>query len=402
MPSLKEKKTDLLFWKNAYLKEFTAKVIAVLEKGIVLDQTLFYPRGGGQPSDKGWLWIEGDKEHKFKVVSVIKTKEGIVHQLANSPPQKLKDKQVLGTIDWNRRYALMRAHSSQHLFSAMIVKFAGIETQKADIREKEVKIHLEQSIPEEVLQKAFIETNKVIQSNKTITANHFSVATLPIDIEKKLRGDLETKGKEVRIVSITGIDQSLCGGIHCKTTGEIGFIFLSDFKGETIAYSLGSFAINDFAQANIDLIACAKMLAAQPTEVRSRIKTLVEERDELEREKREISQIGLTCLIQRLKEAPIKKDRVRIFTENFEFAEREYVLKSLGGLPDNSLFVFVVKGPLLLVLSTIPELSAKELINEFIEETGTKGGGSPKIAQAAVEEPNRAIKVITKIIEKRL
>lgn len=402
MPYLKEKKTELLFWNNAFLKEFTAKVIAVKEKGVILDQTLFYPRGGGQPSDKGWLWIKGNKEHKFQVVSVIKTKKGIVHKLANSSIQKLKDQKVIGLIDWTRRYALMRAHSSQHLFSAMILKLAKIETQKADIGEEEVKIYLEKPISEEVLQKAFIETNKIIQANKEIITRHFHLLNLPKEIEEELRGDLETKEKRARIVSIEGIDHSLCGGTHCKATGEIGFIFLSDFKGDLISYSLGALAINNLARANVDIIVCSKLLAAQSMEIRSRVETLLEEKKELEKEKRELSQIGLTCLIQRLKENPVKKGDITILKENFHFAEREYVLKSLGELPDNSLVIFIVKGPILLVLSTVPDLSAKELISDYIEKIGTKGGGSPKIAQAAVKDPDNAIKILEEIIEERL
>ena len=110
--------TEKLYWKTPYDTSFKAKVIGVKEEGVILDRTLFYPQGGGQVSDKGVL----DKEGLIlKVETVSKEGNDIIHHISSNVESKIKigDK-VTGEIDWNYRYGVMRAHSSQHILSALI------------------------------------------------------------------------------------------------------------------------------------------------------------------------------------------------------------------------------------------------------------------------------------------
>ena len=109
--------TKTLFWKNSYEKELEATILDRKTEGIILDQTLFYPGGGGQASDRGIL-KKGDLA--FIVDNVIKQENEIVHHITSDFQDQLKIGDIIsGKIDWEYRYGLMKAHSSQHIFSAV-------------------------------------------------------------------------------------------------------------------------------------------------------------------------------------------------------------------------------------------------------------------------------------------
>ena len=109
--------TEKLYWSNAYQTHFTAKVVAVTNQGLILDKTLFYPEGGNQICDKGII-RKGKQEFDGSHIS----KEGltILHHLTKNFQESLKEGDVIeGVIDWEVRYGVMRAHTSQHLLSAI-------------------------------------------------------------------------------------------------------------------------------------------------------------------------------------------------------------------------------------------------------------------------------------------
>ena len=106
---------EALYMDDSYLKEFDAKVVGVKdEKYIILDKTAFYPTGGGQPCDYGTLTGNG-KQHK--VINVKKITGNITHELEE--PGLLEGEEVHGTLNWERRYKLMRMHTAAHLLSAV-------------------------------------------------------------------------------------------------------------------------------------------------------------------------------------------------------------------------------------------------------------------------------------------
>jgi len=110
--------TEKLFWQDAYLKEFNAKVLEIRGKEVVLDKTAFYARSGGQPGDTGEI-------NGIKVVDTYYDSNGnIVHLLEREPNFKVNDI-VHGKIDWERRHKIMRLHTAAHIISAVLVKAFG-------------------------------------------------------------------------------------------------------------------------------------------------------------------------------------------------------------------------------------------------------------------------------------
>ena len=95
-----------------------------------------------------------------------------------------------------------------------------------------------------------------------------------------------------------------------------------------------------------------------------------------------------------------KRKRDRVY-HIFSFEEKKFVLQALGKLPENHLAVFLIKGPLLIIISSSSQLLANELISEFNKRTKSKGGGSPTIAQTSLEDSDSALEIMFNIIEKK-
>ncbi len=146
------KDTELLYWDDSYAKEFEATILAVTDKGIVLDKTLFYPFGGGQVSDSGYIIPKINQNVKIKVSTVENEDGKIIHFIKKNDLQKLKPgEKILGKINWERRYEIMKGHTSQHILSATILEKTGTKTLKAILDESEVSIYLNEKITVEDL-----------------------------------------------------------------------------------------------------------------------------------------------------------------------------------------------------------------------------------------------------------
>ena len=138
--------TEKLYWDNPYDVRFEAKIIDIIDGGVILDKTLFYPEGGNQISDKGVIINQGNT---FDVDHVIKREELIIHHISEPFGEKLKKgDNITGEIDWEYRYGIMRAHSSQHVLSAVFKNLLDIDTIRANISFEDVSIHISRSVSE--------------------------------------------------------------------------------------------------------------------------------------------------------------------------------------------------------------------------------------------------------------
>ncbi len=114
--------TELIYYDDAYVKEFKAKILKVINGNyIILNRTAFYPEGGGQPADQGFLFV---KDKKIEIVDVQKTGKVVLHKSKDSI--KVEDgANVVGVLDWEKRYALMRAHTATHLINGAARRVLG-------------------------------------------------------------------------------------------------------------------------------------------------------------------------------------------------------------------------------------------------------------------------------------
>jgi len=214
--------TRALYMDDSYLKNWFAKVVSVADdKYIVLDKTAFYPKGGGQPWDEGFIIKNGEK---FKVVYVGKFSGNISHEV-DKPGLKEGD-EVSCELDWERRYTFMRMHTASHLISNILYNRANakITGNQIELDKTRMDFSMVDYSPEKL--RDFVnEANRIIEKHLPITIDYMSRDEV---LEKpelaRLAVGLPEKIKELRIVRIGGIDEQVDGGTHIKNLKEIGKI----------------------------------------------------------------------------------------------------------------------------------------------------------------------------------
>ncbi len=215
--------TEPLYYKDHYTKEFEAKVLRVEKKEdiskVVLDKTAFYPEGGGQPSDIGYLKLDNKK---YIVNEVKKKGDSIIHFVKG---ELKKDDIVKGEIDWEHRYTLMKHHTGTHLVNGALRKILGEHVWQAGSQLNIEDARFDYSHYKTLSQKQIKEIEKL--------ANEY--VKQKIDVEKKVmdRNSAEKKygfrlyqggvppGDSIRVLDIPGVDVEACGGMHINNTGEI-------------------------------------------------------------------------------------------------------------------------------------------------------------------------------------
>ena len=211
--------TRKLFWEDMYAKEFSAKVKFVEGNRVVLDQTAFYPRGGGLVGDTGSV---GER----KVVDTVKGDgEDIVHVL-ESPANLAVGDDVRGSLDWDRRYRIMRMHTSAHLLSSIFNKQTGalITGNQIEPDKSRIDFSLEDFDRERMLTCCNQANEAIAKSSQVKTYFLKRDDALKIPGIIKLATAAPPDVQELRIVEIDGYDIQADGGVHVKSLSEIGKI----------------------------------------------------------------------------------------------------------------------------------------------------------------------------------
>lgn len=221
--------TKKLYWEQPYSQEFTAKVQSIDGNKIELDQTLFYPRGGGVSFDTGSLG-------GAKVVETGKDGDRILHTVASQPQFRVEET-VAGKVDWERRHRLMKMHTAGHLLSALFYSRANcrITGNQIDVDRSRMDFDLEE-FDRSKIESYVEEGNKLISQDaqvKTYFLDRDEALKLPDMV--KLAEAAPPADKQLRIVEIAGIDRQADGGLHVAHLKEIGRIQLLKLenKGKT-------------------------------------------------------------------------------------------------------------------------------------------------------------------------
>jgi misacylated tRNA(Ala) deacylase len=222
--------TEMLFREDAYLKTASARVLAVSERGIEFDRTVFYPLGGGQAGDSGTL-----TRHSGERITISDTRKGegpgrILHLLPPGQATLEPGEPVTLEIDWERRYRLMRLHTALHLMSCVVVApvtGGNIVPEKARL---DFDIELSQ-LNAEHIERA---TNELIARALATETTWFTDEELDAQPELvKTMSVAPPRGTgRVRLLKIPGIDLQPCGGTHVANIGEIGAIRVLRIRSE--------------------------------------------------------------------------------------------------------------------------------------------------------------------------
>jgi misacylated tRNA(Ala) deacylase len=221
--------SETLFLEDSYMKECKATVQSVKDgKYVVLDKTIFYPKGGGQPSDSGGLIVLPDGP-EFSVLFVGKFEGKISHEIESKQDSELKSgDRVRCILDWDRRYKIMRMHTAAHVLAATMNKELGVLITGNQLGEDKTRFDFNM---EEFDREKFDEI--VSKANELLNQDlELKIFTLPRDEAMKIPGVVKLAGAlppsitELRIVEIPGIDIQADGGTHVKNLNEVGKIEL--------------------------------------------------------------------------------------------------------------------------------------------------------------------------------
>jgi misacylated tRNA(Ala) deacylase len=222
--------TELLFRDDAYLKTASARVLAVTDRGIQLDRTIFYPLGGGQPGDTGSLVRENGER-----IAIADTRKGdtpdiVLHVPAPGTSQLMPGELLTLEIDWQRRYSLMRLHTALHVMSCVVIAPVSGGNISPD------KGRLDFDIDMNLLNAEAIEqgTNELIArgiDTRTIWITDAELDARP-ELVKTMSVQPPRGAGRVRLLEIPGIDLQPCGGTHVGNIAEIGAIRVVRIRNE--------------------------------------------------------------------------------------------------------------------------------------------------------------------------
>lgn len=264
-------KTERLFDKDAYIKEFTSTVLSCEEKNdifhIVLDKTAFFPEGGGQFADIGAIGSA--------MVTDVHEKDGIIYHYSKTPLSVGEN--VSCKINFERRFDFMQQHSGEHIFSGLAHKHFGATNVGFHLGEDITTIDFDVPISLDNLIDLEKKANEAIWKNIPIEITYPTeneLRAIPYRSKKELFGD-------IRIVTIPGYDICACCGTHVSHTGEIGIIKVVDtqnYKGGTRLWILcGGRALKDYDAKNASINNLSTHLSVKPLEVNTALSRIEEE-----------------------------------------------------------------------------------------------------------------------------
>jgi len=334
--------TRRLYYEDPRLSEFEARVLRVTDGGhVVLDETAFYPEGGGQPGDRGYLQFGGARSG---VVHVQRVGNVIVHTVEGPAPREAE--RVRGFIDQEQRGSLMRHHTATHLLMGAARRVLGehvwqtgaqkgVEQSRLDIS------HFRRLTLEEVHKIEGL-------ANQVVTRN------VPVEVSWMARGEAEGRygfrlyqggvvpGREIRVVKIGDWDVEACGGTHCGATGEVGFIKTVHTERiqdgvERIVFTAGLAALKPMQENDELLWRLSEALNAPRERLVEATERLVGDLKEARRKERElIKEIAIRDSVKLKEQVEVMKKKeigqLKFVTQKFEPLDIDRMIRTAGEL----------------------------------------------------------------------
>ena len=210
--------TEPLFQEDAYLKECNARVLEAGPEGVVLDRSVFYPLGGGQPGDTGWL--ESPDGRRWRVVDTRKGEGGrILHKLEDGATPPAAGEPVSAVIDWDRRHAHMRMHTALHLLGS-VLRY-GVSGGQIGAERSRLDFDTQEEIDREAVTAA---VNALVAAGHPVRSSWITDEQLDRqpDLVRTLSVQPPRGAGRVRLLQVEGVDLQPCGGTHVANTAEIG------------------------------------------------------------------------------------------------------------------------------------------------------------------------------------
>jgi alanyl-tRNA synthetase len=390
--------TERLYFADPYRTRFSAHVVARATRdgrpAVALDQSAFYPEGGGQPADTGVL---GDV-----AVLDVQAADGLVWHTLAAP---LETDAVQGEIDWARRFDHMQQHHGQHLLSAAFEHLFGLRTISFHLGAAASTIDLAaQALTAEQAAAAEDLTNQVIWEDRPVLARFVSAEELA---ELPLRKPPAVDGP-VRVVSVPDFDHSACGGTHPRATGGVGLTHLRRWerRGDVVRveFLCGGRALRDLRWKNAALGRMATALSVGADEIEGAVARVREAeeraRKRLEAQSEQLVDFEAQDLITRAELVGI----VRVVRQAYDGRSLDEVRAlaraiSAGGCVA-LLGLRAEKTQLVFARAEGLTMDCGKLLRETLQQFGGRGGGQAALAQGGLPDGSQLEAAIDAAVER--
>ncbi len=397
--------TDLLYYKNAYQVDFEAKVLSIDQLkdrfAIVLDATCFYPEGGGQPADSGWL-------NEVQVMDVQSNNGEVIHYTE----KPVKGETVRGKIDWEKRFDFMQQHTGQHLLSQSLVRVGKYRTVSVHLGESYTSVEIDAS------QFSDQEIYSVEKMANDAISNNLPVNTHWVDPSEVHRYHLRKpppKVEKVRVVEIKGFDASSCGGTHVSRTGEVGIIKIigqERIRGHVrLLAKIGQRALDDYDKKIRLIQELNRMLSCGDDDIPARVNDLENEVRDLSRELARVQGELMETAAEKAAHNARTIADIEFISSVFEDLNKKAMKSFLDPLlaKRNRIVLIINKDSQqlnwMIGHSLKGELNLNLLVKPLLPLISGRGGGQPELIQGGGSNPNSIQEFITefeKKIEKEL
>jgi alanyl-tRNA synthetase len=373
--------TERIYYTDSYTTRFEAAVLDRAEHGrrVYLDRTAFYPTSGGQPHDTGRLG-------GIAVLDVVDEGERVAHLLAEPfGPGGL----VGGEVDWARRYDHMQQHTAQHLLSAVFADLLGCTTVSVHFGEGTSTLDLDTAAVEAgSLEGVETRANEIVWEQRPVAVSFEDAAAA-----EGLRKPSGRTGT-IRVVSITGVDRSACGGTHVRSTGELGPVLIRNTervrKMVRVEFVAGGRALRA-ARADRTLLArLAADYAAAPDDL---VRILESQRAELKAAvaaRRESDEAVARYRARELYDAAVPDAsglRRAVLRDAASLDAARTLAQAFTSLARTVLVARVAVPPAVLIAASADSgLDAGAALKTALAAAGGRGGGSPRLAQGTAPE----------------
>ncbi len=383
-------KTDKLYYKDPYLKSFSANIVDQQEVDgfyrVLLDRTAFYPEGGGQPADKGTL-------NDIPVIKV-EINDSLIYHYISSP---LEDTRVSGQIDWAFRFSNMQQHTAQHVLSKIALEY-GYNTVSFHIGTETVTIDLDTpNLSKEELKEIETRTNEILWSNLPISIDIYK------EVPEGIRSKMEGHSDYIRVVSIADFDQSTCGGTHLSHTGQAGMLFISKqekMRGNVRIHFLVGHKAYIYAKNNEDvLISLQAILTTGLEDLTPRVSTLLQDNKKLSKEILSLEEKLSSHILDELILKATQKDSLKLIRETVVYSPNllEQILRGLQEKEDVLAIFSRDTGEIYAASSKNLQVDLGKALKESLTIHQGKGGGSKTSARGMIE-PDKLDQVINLLL----
>ncbi len=380
---------EKLYYLDRYIKEFTAEVLDVKEGDgryhVVLDKSAFFPGGGGQPGDTGFI-------EKNEVIDVYE-KNGIVYHVVEKKPLKIH--RVKCEIDWEKRYDGMQQHLGQHVLSGCFYSLFNANTVSFHMGSESSTVDIEGFLEESKIREAEKLANEIINQNIEVEFLTPSKSELK---KIKIRRALPKTDDAITIVKIGDLDINACCGVHPKSTLDLRMIKIKRWekhKGATrIEFLTGKRAIDDSLSRDSIISTICKSIKCGESEILNKISKSVDEIKEYQNENRMLKVELSKYEVKEMIESADKIGDISIIRKIYEKSDLKHISKLAEKLVENkkTIALFAVKyddkSNLIFASSKDNDVSMNELLKDAITLIDGRGGGSKFLAQGGGKKSN--------------